>query len=53
MPVMGLLYYSEFNHLEYRVENPMICFENINIHRNKIVMNILKLYSNPLVINLP
>lgn len=31
----------------------MICFENINIHRNKIIINIHNLYSESLIIKLP
>lgn len=44
MTPLGLLYYSESNILDYRVENPLICWENINVHRNKILLNIINLY---------
>lgn len=53
MPAIGLLFYSESSLFEHRMENPLICFENFNVHRNKIVLNILNLYAEESIIRLP
>ena len=52
-PVLGLLYYSDTGMIEYRNESCLASFENVNVHRNKIMINLLNLYENPSRVVIP
>lgn len=50
--VVGLLYYSDSDIKFFRYEDPFSAFEIVNLHRNQIAQNLVKLYQKS-TISLP